>query len=41
MRIYLEYAFADSQLERHSQNPGEKHCKDMDIFVGYIKGKKI
>ena len=39
-KIAPECAFANGQLARHMQNPGEEHWKAMDRFVGYIKTKK-
>lgn len=38
-KIAPECAFANGQLARHMQNPGEEHWKAMERFVGYIKTK--
>ena len=39
-KIAPECAFANGQLARHMQNPGEEHWKAMERFVRYIKGKE-
>jgi hypothetical protein len=38
-KIAPECAYANGQLARHMQNPGEEHWKAMDRFVGYLKSK--
>jgi hypothetical protein len=38
-KIAPECAFANGQLARHMQNPGEEHWEAMARFVGYIKSK--
>ena len=38
-KIAPECSYANGQLARHMQNPGEEHWKGMERFVGYIKQK--
>jgi hypothetical protein len=39
-KIGPDCAFANGQLARHMQNPGEQHWKAMERMIGYLKGKK-
>ena len=39
-KIAPECAFANGQLARHMQNPGEEHWKALERMVGYLKGKE-